>query len=141
MRVWKIETQEELEQAFEIRREVFVQEQEVAPAEEFDEFEDTSTHFLVTEGNVPCGTARWRFTDNGIKLERFAVLGSFRGRGVGSKLVEAVLKDLKSQEEAKNKAIYMHAQLTAVSLYRKFGFKIIGDNFLECGIEHAMMQK
>src|SRR5580700_3660286 len=74
----------DLETVFAIRREVFVGEQNCPPELEW-EFEDESNHFLATIGGEPGGACRWRKTDKGYKLERFAVLKKFRGKGVGHK--------------------------------------------------------
>jgi predicted GNAT family N-acyltransferase len=85
--------------------------------------------------NLP-GHARWRKTDKGYKLERFAVLSKFRG-GVGQSLVKAVLADLPADADY----IYLHAQTPAVSLYEKFGFEKSGPKFEEAGIKHYKMVK
>ena len=132
-----------LDVAFAIRRTVFVEEQNVSAEEEYDEYEATSTHFLAYADGVPCGTARWRRTANGIKLERFAVLSAYRGMGVGKALVRAVLDDVFRQplrETADHtEQIYMHAQLTAMPLYAGFGFVSVGPMFEEAGILHYKM--
>lgn len=135
LRVEKITTKEQQDIAFEIRKQVFVIEQNVAQEEEYDEFEKSSVHFLVKADGKAAGTARWRFTENGIKLERFAILEAYRGKGLGSAIVQAVLADL----PAEKKLVYLHAQLTAIPLYRKFGFKVTGAQFTEAGIEHLKM--
>ncbi len=126
----------DLEQAFEIRRQVFVIEQKVNPEEEYDEFENACTHLLARHNGVACGTARIRKTENGIKLERFAVLSAYRGKGVGAALVEGCLQRLE-----KGTFAYMHAQEHALNLYAKFGFEPVGERFWECEIPHFKMQK
>ena len=138
--VHKITDQQELKRAFKIREEVFVREQEVAPEEEYDEYEETSTHFIAydADGN-PCGTARWRRTDHGIKLERFAVLKKFRKTGIGSLLVKRVLDDILKSSSTEPITVYMHAQTHAVPFYKKFGFESTGPEFDECGIMHFEM--
>lgn len=138
--VEKITNKESFDQAFKIRELVFVIEQGVDPAAEYDEFEKESRHFLAKIDGKPVGTARWRFTKNGVKLERFAVLEEARGKGVGQALVAAVLEDLKSTPEAAGKTKYLHAQLTAMPLYSKFGFEKKGDLFEECKIQHYKME-
>ncbi len=134
-----ITTPDELEIAFSIRQQVFVDEQQVDATEEYDEFETSSRHFLarLADGRA-VGTARWRGTANGTKLERFAVLAYARGLGVGKALVQAVLNDVKSQQ-ADTVSIYLHAQLTAMPLYASFGFLPVGERFWEAGIEHVKM--
>ena len=134
--VKKVVDPAELEKVFAIRREVFVGEQNCPPELEW-EHEDESTHFLATVDGEPAGAARWRKTDKGYKLERFAVLGKFRGHGVGQTLVQTVLDDL--PEDATY--VYMHAQIQAVSLYERFGFVKTGRQFEEAGIQHFKMER
>ncbi|MDF2430498.1 MAG: hypothetical protein JWP44_129 [Mucilaginibacter sp.] len=134
IQVSKVTAPADLEKVFAIRREVFVGEQNCLPELEW-EFEDESNHFLATIDGEPAGASRWRKTDKGYKLERFAVLKKFRGIGVGQELVKAVLADL--PEDANY--IYMHAQIQAVSLYEKFGFEKTGPEFEEAGIRHYKM--
>ena len=124
----------ELQKAFDIRRKVFVDEQN-CPADLEYQYDDESTHFLATCNNVPCGAARWRKTGNGIKLERFAVLPEYRGKGIGAHLIKAVLKDI----PASPGKIYLNAQLPAMNFYTPFGFKPVGDQFEEAGIMHQQM--
>lgn len=137
--VLPISSPADLEKAFAIRRDVFIDEQQVSPEEEFDEFEDSSLHFLAVDGDTPCGTARWRRTSNGVKLERFAVLKAFRGKGVGRVLVQAVLDSVFSQQPEPIERIYLHAQVTAMPLYSSFGFVAVGPMFEEAGILHYKM--
>lgn len=140
LRVEKITDQHLLEKAFQIRKLVFVIEQGVNPIDEYDQFESNSTHFLAFFNHKSVGTARWRFTEKGIKLERFAVLPEVRGKGIGKALVKAVLEDLKTNKLANGKIRYLHAQLEAIPLYTKFGFEKVGEMFEECGILHFKMQ-
>src|SRR5271165_6864994 len=128
VQVRKVTGPAELEKVFAIRREVFVVEQNCPPELEW-EFEDESNHFFATVDGEPAGASRWRKTDKGYKLERFAVLKKFRGFGVGQELVKAVLKDLPKEAAY----VYMHAQIQAIPLYEKFNFVKIGDEFEEAG--------
>ena len=134
LKVSKVTDPADLEKVFAIRREVFVVEQNCPPELEW-EFEDESHHFLATIDGEPAGASRWRRTDKGYKLERFAVLKKFRGMGVGQQLVKTVLADLPPDAAY----IYMHAQIQAVQLYEKFGFIMQGPEFEEAGIRHHKM--
>lgn len=128
------------EVAFRIREAVFVDEQRVPAEEEYDEYEASSRHFLAYADGEPAGTARWRFTEKGTKLERFAVLQQHRGRRVGSALVQAVLEDVRQHPQYHGQPVYLHAQVTAMPLYAQFGFRPVGDLFLECDIQHYKME-
>lgn len=135
------DTPELLEKAFQIRREVFVVEQQVPAEEEFDEYEATSRHWVaLDEHGLPVGAARWRRTGKGIKLERFVVKMSHRGEGLGGRLVQRVLDDIQAQAGS-GQYLYLHAQLPAVSLYARFGFQPKGEQFLECDIWHYLMER
>jgi predicted GNAT family N-acyltransferase len=136
IKVSRITDPESLEKVFAIRREVFVGEQNCPPELEW-EFEEESNHFLAMVDGEPAGACRWRKTDKGYKLERFAVLSKFRGFGVGQAMVQAVLDDLPSDADY----IYLHAQIQAVPLYLKFGFEKTGPEFEEAGIRHYKMVK
>ncbi len=130
----KVTDPEVLQKVFAIRREVFVDEQNCPPKLEW-EHEDESVHFLAIVDEVPAGAARWRKTANGYKLERFAVLKEFRGLGVAQALVKTVLADLPADADY----VYLHAQIPAVSLYEKFLFEKLGEEFEEAGIRHYKM--
>jgi predicted GNAT family N-acyltransferase len=134
--VKKATEQADLDRAHAIRREVFVVEQNCPPDLEY-EHDDVSHHFLATVDGEPAGACRWRKTDNGYKLERFAVLKSFRGYGVGAELVKAVLADLPADADY----VYLNSQTHAMSFYKKLGFEESGPEFEEAGIKHYKMVK
>lgn len=125
-----------------VRKRVFIEEQQIPAAEEYDEFESASRHFLIqdTVSGEGAGAARWRTTAKGIKLERFCVLPGYRYRGLGTRLIQAVMTDIREQLNG-DQLLYLHAQQAAVSLYARQGFVAEGDVFLECGIPHRFMSK
>ncbi len=124
----------DLEDAFAIRRQVFCIEQNVPEEIEMDEFDDVATHILAYIDGKAVGTARWRFTDEGCKMERFAVLKEYRGKGVGKELVKYTLEKLKD-----NNLIYLNAQESVIKFYKKYGFEVVGDCFYEANIPHKKM--
>lgn len=141
-RIIKIRNREELEAAFRIRNEVFVIEQGIEKREEFDKYDTASTHWLVyDDDDVPCGTARWRRTPFGIKIERMAILASFRNQGYGSELLDYLIHDLEKNPAVKKENIFLHAQEPSVKFYKNFGFEVEGEKFIECGIDHFKMVK
>jgi len=135
--VSKIEDIRDLDVAFTIREKVFVEEQKVPADAEYDQYEKSAHHYLATLNGVPCGAARWRLTDKGIKLERFAVLPEYRNKEVGSYILHKVLGDIKATYP--DKEVYLHAQLRAIPFYERQGFEAVGEQFSECDIEHFKM--
>lgn len=132
---FRIDDKDRSQNAFSIRQKVFVDEQKVSREEEYDSHEDESTHFLIYKDEIPIGTARWRFTDKGIKLERFAILPDFRKLGAGNALVNFVLADVKEKSDY----IYLNSQVSAMNLYAKCGFQAEGELFYEANIPHYKM--
>ena len=127
-------TQQELEHVREIREKVFIMEQNVPEDVEIDQYEDSSNHIVALLDEEFIGTARWRKTQDGIKLERFAVLKEKRGLGIGKKLVEFILEKIKNEP-----FVYLHAQDHVISFYKKLGFNPVGKHFYEGGISHQKM--
>jgi GNAT superfamily N-acetyltransferase len=91
--VEKVHGEPQMTQVFALRKAVFVEEQGVAAELEYTG-DESAHHFLATVDAHPCGTARWRKTAHGFKLERFAVLAEYRKTGVGAALLNAVVADL-----------------------------------------------
>ena len=127
-------TKEDKRKCFSIRRNVFVREQNISEKIEFDDENVDAKYFIAQYKNIFVGTARYRLTDFGIKLERFAVLKSYRNLGVGKKLVLYILNSIKD-----DKSIYLHAQESVINFYSKLGFKRIGGQFFEAEIPHQKM--
>lgn len=134
VKVVKINNEADLQKAFAIRDKVFVQGQGV-PADLEHEHDAIAHHFLATINGLPIGASRWRQTENGYKLERFAVLEEGRGNGAAKAMVAAILKDLPQEATC----IYLNAQLDAIPLYEKCGFRKEGPQFEEAGIKHFKM--
>lgn len=121
--------------ALKVRTTVFVEEQNVDPAMEHDSFEESSNHYLIYLDKKPVGAARWRETKEGIKLERFAVLGEYRNKQIGAQLLKQVMEDVLPL----GKQIYLHAQINAVRFYERHGFTVSGEPFEEAKIIHYKM--
>ncbi len=117
-----------------IRKEVFILEQNISKDIEMDDRLINATHILATIQDEPVGTARWRETEYGIKLERFAVLKKYRGKGVGQGLARFAIEALNS-----NKNIYLNAQESVIKFYEKLGFISNGCSFIEAEIPHQKM--
>lgn len=118
-----------------IRRKVFIEEQNVPEEIEADEHDEHSHHYLITTNNISIATARWRNTEKGIKLERFAVLSTYRNKGYGQLILNEILNDIVPLK----KTIYLHSQDTAVNFYLKNNFVIEGEAFYEANIKHFKM--
>jgi predicted GNAT family N-acyltransferase len=132
--------------ARDIRRRVFIEEQNCPPELEWDAHDEPEArgssciHLLGLIGSVPMATARWREVTLGdapaAKLERFAVLPLHRGRGLGRQLVAVAMDDARGAGLSR---FTLHAQSHLVPFYNDFGFAVAGEPFFEAGIEHVKM--
>tara|TARA_B100000686_G_scaffold163559_1_gene171105 strand:- start:5851 stop:6279 length:429 start_codon:yes stop_codon:yes gene_type:complete len=129
-----VKTNDEKNLALNIRREVFIKGLNIPEHLEIDSNEESSKYILAKVDGKSVGTARWRKTDEGMKLERFAVLNDYRSIGIGTMMTKFILNQLKN-----SKLIYLNAQESAISFYEKMGFKPIGPRFKEVNIEHQKM--
>lgn len=133
-----IATNDQIEQAFAIRQQVFIEEQNVPEDLERDGLDDDCTHFLIWVNGVAVGTGRCRTVNSDtIKFERMALLGKYRNQGFGTQLLQAMITFAR---EKNFQTIRLHAQSEAVPYYRRAGFEVTGDQFLEAGIVHLPMK-
>ena len=118
-----------------IRDEVFVREQAVPVELEWDEFDPVSQHVLAFAGAQAIGTGR--LLPDG-HIGRMAVLRDWRGKGVGSALLIALMDVARTRGMA---SIELNAQVHAVAFYERHGFHGEGGEFLEAGIPHRRMRR
>ncbi|MCE7994372.1 MAG: GNAT family N-acetyltransferase [Roseivirga sp.] len=141
MRVKLVESQQELDQAFKIREKVFREDLGVEWEDIFDQYDQGATHFIAYSDDEPAGSSRYRRTEKGVRLERFAVLPQYRGKGVGKRLVQSNLGHIEANLKTPGLLVYLHAQLEVMALYGSYGFYKVGEVFLEANLEHFEMRK
>ncbi len=133
-----IESDNELKEAFQVRKRVFVEEQGISEDLELDGNDSTALHMVVQYGERIIGTARVLFPTPGVaKIERMAILKTFRRKGIGSKIVSFLNGRLKIKKISK---VIVHAQCPAVPFYKSCGFIESGTPFNEAGIPHIKME-
>jgi predicted GNAT family N-acyltransferase len=136
VQVKRVSSQKEMAKAFAIRMRVFVKEQGVPGEIELDRDDDRAIHFLAFAGPRAVGTARVVWHHGGAKIGRMAVLKSYRGRGIGKKLLQRATETAKKRG---TKSIHLHAQVPVISFYESMGFRSVGRIFEEAGIPHRKM--
>jgi predicted GNAT family N-acyltransferase len=138
LKVEVAKTENQIQEVFNIRKTVFVEEQKVPLEEEIDEFENESTHFVLYDQTVPVGAGRFRILDGIGKVERICVLESVRGKGAGREIMLAIEEHAKQQPLSQLK---LNAQTYAIPFYEGLGYKVTSDEFLDAGIPHKTMKK
>ena len=117
-----------------LRGKVFIEEQGVPLEIEWDDHDETASHFLLTQNTVAlaCG----RMLPDG-KIGRMAVLKEERGKGLGHKLLAFMVEHARLHGMTR---LYLHAQEHAINFYLDAGFFPYGERFEEAGIPHAAME-
>jgi predicted GNAT family N-acyltransferase len=119
-----------------VRQAVFIVEQSIPEAMEWDADDAVCRHALAEDASgqpVGCG----RLLADG-HIGRLAVLSSWRGRGVGSALLQHLMDLAGSLGHAR---VILNAQTQAMPFYARHGFAAVGEEFMEAGIPHRTMAR
>jgi len=131
--------EKEREDAFSVRRKVFVEEQGVPLSLELDELDKTADHFVIYSADNPIGAGRIRESSTGIaKVERVCILPEYRGKHLGNLIMNTLEKHATGKGFEK---IVLNAQSYAVPFYEKLGFAITSPEFMDADIPHRAMVK
>ena len=120
-----------------LRRIVFIEEQGVSEADELDDLDAVSTHFLATEEEIPVGTARMQIFGETAKIGRVCVLKAHRGTGLGVALIRAAVDE--ARKDPTVRFAKLGAQVHALGFYEKLGFVAQGPVYDDAGIDHRDM--
>lgn len=134
----KIETPHEQNEAFCIRKKVFVEEQGVPLKDEFDCYEAEAEHVIIYCNHTPAGTGRWRLCEGVAKIERICILPNYRHYGLGRTIINALENLAREKNIAKAK---LHAQTHAEGFYQKLGYETQSNVFMEDTLPHILMVK
>ena len=121
------------EQLSDVRREVFIVEQQVPKDLEWDGRDEDAIHAMaLTNTGEVIGTAR--LLPEG-QIGRMAVRKAWRKQGIGTRLLTCLIDSAKNRE-----GLFLNAQTSAESFYRDNGFSAEGEIFMEAGIPHRRMR-
>ena len=126
--------------AIDIRYQVFCIEENIDYRLEMDlDEEKRSTSYLIYLKDKVIGTIRYLIDDKGIKIQRFAILKEYRGKGYGTEVFKYFSEMLVKRYNPVT--LYIHAQYHLKSMYEKLGYIIDGEPFMEAGLKHILMKK
>ncbi|MEH7177456.1 GNAT family N-acetyltransferase [Neobacillus vireti] len=138
MNVKVVENDKELEDAFSVRRTVFIEEQNVPAEEEIDELENEAAHFVAYSENSPIAAGRFRIVDEYGKVERICVVKEARNTGSGKAMMNEIEAYALKQGLHKLK---LNAQTHAIPFYARLGYEVVSEEFSDAGIPHRTMIK
>jgi len=123
-----------------VRTDVFIKEQGIPEAEEWDDLDALCSHVVAYNSQgEPIATARLLPSQHGIaKIGRMAVLPTWRGQGIGALMLQRLVQT--AHERGDQEAV-LHAQSQAQGFYAAQGFEARGEVFKEVDIDHLLMVK
>lgn len=125
-----------------VRRAVFIDEQGVPEAEEWDADDALALHVVVRNlAGLPLATGRLITQGQPpgqARIGRMAVLRSMRGTGLGRDVLVSLMDAAREQGCA---SVSLHAQTSARRFYEALGFDVHGEVFDEVGIPHIEMHR
>ncbi|MBT8321145.1 MAG: GNAT family N-acetyltransferase [Eudoraea sp.] len=132
---------EELYQLLELRSEVFIVEQDCA-YQDVDGKDQAALHLMGYEGKILVAYARifppGAYFDKA-SVGRVVVKGTHRGKALGLQLMQVVLDTVKKEYNTSEISLSAHTYLK--KFYTDLGFKATGEEYLEDGIPHILMEK
>ncbi|WP_419890448.1 GNAT family N-acetyltransferase [Paenibacillus xylanexedens] len=137
----EVNNQELLDACFAIRTAIFVEEQGVPAADEFDAYDALDAdarHILLYVDGVPAASSRLRIVEQVAKLERICVMLDYRKHGLGRVLIDKLEQMAVADGLEKAK---LHAQVQASGFYERLGYEPASEVFMEDGIPHLLMTK
>ncbi|HSI27838.1 MAG: GNAT family N-acetyltransferase [Methylophilus sp.] len=117
-----------------IRQRVFIEEQQVPVALEWDASDKTATHLLATVDSLPAACARVLLDGH---IGRMAVLPQYRRKGVGETLLREALQICRKLKVTHAR---LSAQTHAINFYARAGFVVSSEPYLDANIMHVDMQ-
>lgn len=135
----RIELTEDIATCHDLRRAVFIEEQGIAEAEEWDDLDSTAIHLLAWQDGQPVGTARILLQGTTGKIGRVCVLPEARGTGLGRKLIKAAMDVLRARHGLTTARL--GAQVQAMGFYEKLGFRPVDGVYDDAGIPHQDMMR
>jgi len=119
-----------------LRTEVFVEEQGVSQALEWDEDDARSVHAVLRNRmGLPVATGRLLPAVEGVsKIGRMAVKRKLRGLKLGDHVLTGLLDAARQRGD---REVVLHAQCTAENFYQRQGFIRRGNVFQEAGMDHV----
>lgn len=116
-----------------IREQVFINEQHVPEVLEWDGLDDDAVQLLVMDNEQPVATSRMLPDGH---IGRMAVMPSYRNQGVGSQMLSTLIDIARHKGLSR---VFLSAQVEAIDFYRKHGFTVNGDTYMDAGIPHKDM--
>lgn len=116
-----------------IRTQIFICEQGITEADEWDDQDVISQHFVIYDQDQPIATARLLQNHS---VGRVAVVKVYRGQGLGQMIMLEIISYAQKQGLS---VLTLSSQVHAISFYEKLGFTVQGNPYDECGISHIEM--
>ena len=140
MKITEPKTKEDFDKYYDLRWRILRKPWDQPKGSEKDDLEDESIHLMACSGGGVCGVARAHFNSPGeAQIRYMAVDEPYRGKGIGSKLLDELEKSIKQKG---GRQVTLNAREIAVGFYEDHGYEIVAKAHTLYGcIEHFKMRK
>jgi predicted GNAT family N-acyltransferase len=123
---------EDINTCYKLREIIFIQEQNVPIEEEIDDNDRIAIHFLLFN-EIPVGVGRIVVNGDVAIVGRIGIIKDYRNKGAGAFLMKEIIAYCKKQNLKK---IILGAQEQALNFYKKLGFKVCSEKYIDANIPH-----
>lgn len=136
------QSEQEKQDAFFVRKEVFVKEQGLPLPLEVDDLDKIATHIVAYYKQQPIAASRIIVDDksDSVKVERLSVLPKFRRKQIGIQMMQTIEAFIRKNFPNVS-VIKIHAQIHAIPFYEKQGFSVTSPEFMDNYIPHRAIEK
>ncbi len=140
MKIAEPKTKEDFDKYYDLRWRILRKPWDQPKGSEKDDLEDESIHLMACDSGVVCGVARAHFNSPGeAQIRYMAVDEPYRGKGIGSKLLDELEKRIKQKS---GRQVTLNARENALGFYEGHGYEIVAKAHTLYGcIEHFKMRK
>lgn len=132
----QLTTRDSINHFLDIRKIVFIQEQNIDPNIEIDVYDQCNSEALfygIFVNDLLVGGTRLLKYEDGLKITRLCILKEYRNQGLAKKIINYLIEQFPTTN------FYLSSQISAVKLYEKCGFKVISKPYVIADIKHLNM--
>lgn len=100
------------------------------------EGDESATHYGAFIGGILVCVASVYNNGHEARLRKFATLSEYQGKGIGTKVIEKLVRDLKRENVS---YFWCDARTSALSFYQKFGLCVEGEEFYKSNVAYFKM--
>lgn len=136
---WALQGEKDVfEDALQVRKSVFIEEQGVDVQRDLDGEDENAYHLVGYLEGQPITCARLQRENGQLTIQRVAVIKSYRGQLYG----QALMQEIEAWAQANHiDQLILSSQISSLPFYEKLGYQLASAPYEDAGIPHQKMVK